>query len=189
MPSCYKKRGEDRGGATNIHKRELSSEPHVKKRYKLGNHLFYTPNLALFFHLFFTFIRLNATLSNNQQEAWLLWVGETRAGTRSRPCSEIYRAIILDGSYSTCAIYLAINRTKWTQFHSPVTTNLELVSELDIRFLINLQMHGNWYTIGHNCCGLDSSPQLLELATTEARSGRQRWAVFWLSGSSKQYGG
>ena len=25
MPSCYKKRGGDRGGATNIHKRKLSS--------------------------------------------------------------------------------------------------------------------------------------------------------------------
>jgi hypothetical protein len=37
------KRGGDRGGATNIHKRKLSSEPHVKKRYKLGNHLFHTP--------------------------------------------------------------------------------------------------------------------------------------------------
>jgi hypothetical protein len=31
------------------------------------------------------------------------------------------------------------------------------------------------------CCGLDSSPQLLKLETTEARSGRQRWAVFSLS--------
>ena len=37
------KRGGDRGGATNIHKRKLSSEPHVKKRYKWRNHLFYTP--------------------------------------------------------------------------------------------------------------------------------------------------
>ena len=39
MPSCNKKRGGVRGGATHIHKRKLSSEPHVKKRYKLGNHL------------------------------------------------------------------------------------------------------------------------------------------------------
>ena len=37
----------------------------------------------------------------------------------------------------------------------------------------------------YRCCGLDSSPQLLELATTEARSGRQRWAVFSLSGRWK----
>ena len=37
------KRGGDRGGATHIYKRKLSSEPHVKKRYKLGNHLFHTP--------------------------------------------------------------------------------------------------------------------------------------------------
>jgi hypothetical protein len=44
MPSCYKKRGGFRGGATHIHKRKLSSEPHVKKRYKLGNHLFHTPD-------------------------------------------------------------------------------------------------------------------------------------------------
>ena len=44
MPSCYKKRGGVRGGATHIHKRKLSSEPHVKKGYKLGNHLFYTPD-------------------------------------------------------------------------------------------------------------------------------------------------
>ena len=36
MPSCYKKRGGVRGGATHIHKRKLSLEPHVKKGYKLG---------------------------------------------------------------------------------------------------------------------------------------------------------
>jgi hypothetical protein len=41
------KRGGDRGGATNIHNRKLSSEPHVKKRYKLGNHLFHTPDFLL----------------------------------------------------------------------------------------------------------------------------------------------
>jgi hypothetical protein len=41
------KRGGDRGGATNIHKRKLSSEPHVKKRYKWRNHLFYTPDLTI----------------------------------------------------------------------------------------------------------------------------------------------
>ena len=39
------KRGGDRGGAINIHKRKLSSESHVKKRYKSRNHLFYTPGL------------------------------------------------------------------------------------------------------------------------------------------------
>ena len=43
------KRGGDRGGATNIHKRKLSSEPHVKKRYKWRNHLFYTPWLIVRF--------------------------------------------------------------------------------------------------------------------------------------------
>jgi hypothetical protein len=43
-PHIRLKRGGDRGGATHIHKRKLSSEPHVKKRYKLGNHLFYTPD-------------------------------------------------------------------------------------------------------------------------------------------------
>jgi hypothetical protein len=42
-PHVIKKRGGVRGGATHIHKRKLSSEPHVKKRYKWGNHLFYTP--------------------------------------------------------------------------------------------------------------------------------------------------
>ena len=42
-PHVIKKRGGVRGGATHIHKRKLSSEPHVKKRYKLGNHLFHTP--------------------------------------------------------------------------------------------------------------------------------------------------
>jgi hypothetical protein len=47
MPSCYKKRGGVRGGATHIHKRKLSSEPHVKKRYKLGNHHFYNPAFFL----------------------------------------------------------------------------------------------------------------------------------------------
>ena len=31
--------------------------------------------------------RLNATLSNNQQGAWILWLGEVGAETRSRPCS------------------------------------------------------------------------------------------------------
>ncbi len=31
----------------NIHKRELSSEPHVKKGYKLGNHHFYNPGSAV----------------------------------------------------------------------------------------------------------------------------------------------
>jgi hypothetical protein len=36
-----------RGGATHIHKRKLSSEPHVKKRYKWRNHLFYTPASAI----------------------------------------------------------------------------------------------------------------------------------------------
>ena len=47
MPSCYKKRGGVRGGATHIHERKLSSEPHVKKGYKLGNHHFYNPALDL----------------------------------------------------------------------------------------------------------------------------------------------
>jgi hypothetical protein len=42
-PHGVPKRGGRGGGATHIHKRKLSSEPHVKKRYKLGNHLFYTP--------------------------------------------------------------------------------------------------------------------------------------------------
>ena len=44
------KRGGDRGGATNIHKRKLSSEPHVKKRYKWRNHLFYTPDRKVWVH-------------------------------------------------------------------------------------------------------------------------------------------
>ena len=42
-PHGIPKTGGVRGGATHIHKRKLSSEPHVKKRYKLGNHLFHTP--------------------------------------------------------------------------------------------------------------------------------------------------
>jgi hypothetical protein len=43
----YQKREELEAELHNIHKRELSSEPHVKKGYKLGNHLFYTPGLIL----------------------------------------------------------------------------------------------------------------------------------------------
>jgi hypothetical protein len=39
----YQKREELEAELHNIHKRKLSSEPHVKKGYKLGNHLFYTP--------------------------------------------------------------------------------------------------------------------------------------------------
>jgi hypothetical protein len=45
-PHVIKKRGGVRGGATHIHKRKLSSEPHVKKGYKLGNHHFYNPATA-----------------------------------------------------------------------------------------------------------------------------------------------
>ena len=52
MPSCYKKRGGVRGGATHIHKRKLSSEPHVKKGYKLGNHLFHTPVITFVIRTF-----------------------------------------------------------------------------------------------------------------------------------------
>ena len=44
-PHVIKKRGGFRGGATHIHKRKLSSEPHVKKGHKWRNHLFYTPDL------------------------------------------------------------------------------------------------------------------------------------------------
>jgi hypothetical protein len=40
-------KGEEEEAELHIHKRKLSSEPHVKKRYKLGNHLFYTPGSAL----------------------------------------------------------------------------------------------------------------------------------------------
>ena len=50
-PHVIKKRGGFRGGATHIHKRKLSSEPHVKKGYKWGNHLFHTPGLSLFYPL------------------------------------------------------------------------------------------------------------------------------------------
>jgi hypothetical protein len=39
----YQKREELEAELHNIHKRELSSEPHVKKGYKWRNHLFYTP--------------------------------------------------------------------------------------------------------------------------------------------------
>jgi hypothetical protein len=46
-PHVVKKRGGVRGGATHIHKRKLSSEPHVKKGYKLGNHPFYNPGRFL----------------------------------------------------------------------------------------------------------------------------------------------
>ena len=46
-PHVIKKRGGVRGGATHIHKRKLSSEPHVKKGYKWGNHLFHTPGVGL----------------------------------------------------------------------------------------------------------------------------------------------
>jgi hypothetical protein len=46
-PHVIKKGGGVRGGATHIHKRKLSSEPHVKKRYKWRNHLFYTPDNVL----------------------------------------------------------------------------------------------------------------------------------------------
>ena len=42
-PHGIPKTGGVRGGATHIHKRELSSEPHVKKGYKLRNHHFYNP--------------------------------------------------------------------------------------------------------------------------------------------------
>ena len=40
-PHGIPKTGGVRGGATHVHKRKLSSEPHVKKGYKLGNHLFH----------------------------------------------------------------------------------------------------------------------------------------------------
>jgi hypothetical protein len=40
----YQKREELEAKLHNIHKRELSSEPHVKKGYKWGNHLFHTPD-------------------------------------------------------------------------------------------------------------------------------------------------
>jgi hypothetical protein len=40
----YQKREELEAKLHNIHKRELSSGPHVKKGYKWGNHLFHTPD-------------------------------------------------------------------------------------------------------------------------------------------------
>jgi hypothetical protein len=46
-PHVIKKREGVRGGATHIHKRKLSSEPHVKKGYKLGNHHFYNPGITM----------------------------------------------------------------------------------------------------------------------------------------------
>ena len=46
-PHGIPKTGGVRGGATHIHKRKLSSEPHVKKGYKLGNHHFYNPAVDL----------------------------------------------------------------------------------------------------------------------------------------------
>ena len=48
-PHGIPKTGGVRGGATHIHKRKLSSEPHVKKRYKLGNHLFHIPDRGIIF--------------------------------------------------------------------------------------------------------------------------------------------
>ena len=42
-PTVRLKRGGDRGGATHIHKRKLSSEAYGEKGYKWGNHLFHTP--------------------------------------------------------------------------------------------------------------------------------------------------
>jgi hypothetical protein len=43
----YQKREELEAELNNIHKRELSSEPHVKKGYKWRNHLFYTPEYTV----------------------------------------------------------------------------------------------------------------------------------------------
>jgi hypothetical protein len=43
----YQKREELEAELHNIHKRELSSEPHVKKGYKLGNHHFYNPEKGM----------------------------------------------------------------------------------------------------------------------------------------------
>ena len=43
----YQKREELEAELHNIHKRELSSEPHVRKGYKWRNHLFYTPAPSL----------------------------------------------------------------------------------------------------------------------------------------------
>jgi hypothetical protein len=40
----YQKREELEAKLHNIHKRELSSGPHVKNGYKWGNHLFHTPD-------------------------------------------------------------------------------------------------------------------------------------------------
>jgi hypothetical protein len=39
----YQKREELEAELHNIPKRDLSSEPHVEKGYKLGNHHFYNP--------------------------------------------------------------------------------------------------------------------------------------------------
>jgi hypothetical protein len=53
-PHGIPKTGGVRGGATHIHKRKLSSEPHVKKGYKLGNHLFYNPGIGVKIYLYST---------------------------------------------------------------------------------------------------------------------------------------
>ena len=54
-PHGIPKTGGVRGGATHIHMRELPSEPHVKKGYKLRNHHFYNP--AIYRIIYFTLKR------------------------------------------------------------------------------------------------------------------------------------
>jgi hypothetical protein len=63
------KRGGDRGGATHIHKRKLSSEPHVKKGYKWRNHLFYTPGSGVW-----TLLLLNIYFDHETQQLVELFI-------------------------------------------------------------------------------------------------------------------